>query len=152
MPVACQSELSCQRIHSPRITLGTETERQRAGSQGRYWRIGIAFSWSIRACYNSDMAHYQMPNHFGIQCSISIYLTHCSNIFYEDWHHSHKDFICQKICTSMSVCASLCVWERASVCKWDHLVLSKCRQDYDTVINRREEVRKVKSLRQILNV
>lgn len=66
----------------PRITLGTETERQRAGSQGRYWRIRIAFSWSIRTCYNSDMAHRQMPSHCGIQCSISICFTHCSNILW----------------------------------------------------------------------
>lgn len=64
----------------PRITVGTERERQRAGSQGRYWRIHIAFSWSIRTCYNSDVARCQMPSHCGIQSSISICFSHCSNI------------------------------------------------------------------------
>lgn len=60
------------------ITLGTESDR--AGSQVRYWRIHIAFSWSIRTCNNSDMACCQMSSHCGTQCSISISFTHCSNI------------------------------------------------------------------------
>lgn len=66
--------------HRGPVTLGTETERQGAGSQGRYGGIRMAFSLSIRTCYNSDMAPRQIPSLCDTQRSISICFTHCSNI------------------------------------------------------------------------
>lgn len=145
-----QSEFICQWIQTSGFLLA-QRSKGRAGSQGRYWRTGKAFSWSISAYYNSDIEFWHPVKNFhpfNIVFIRTIVFIIAENVFYEHWHCSHIDFMCHK---NVQAWVCMCGKDRmkvsVSVCKWDHLVLSKCRQDYDTVINRKKEVRKVKSLR-----
>lgn len=93
----------------PRINLGTETETQRAGRQGRYWRIHIAFSWSIRTCYNSDVARRQIVAFGAVYPSVSV----TAQTFYEYLLASFTHRLCavKSMCLQEYVCLTLRVSE-----------------------------------------
>lgn len=106
-----QSEFICQWTQTSGSLLA-QRWKDRAGSQGRYWRTGIAFSWSISAYYNSDIACC----HSGIQWRISIHLTHCTKCFL--WVLAlfpYRFYVSQK-CASMSVCVGKREWKWVRVC------------------------------------